>query len=147
MVKLKDGSTAKSRTRKVAAVAGAVAMVAGVASSTAQATTADYPTSSFAISSGASYYNGTVTWYNRSVGVTGTLKAVGCLRANAAVWVGDTRLDPERTSLWCDRTGTTALSLEANVAGGADRVDIWLADSSGDRLSGVTCYPTSSFCL
>ncbi|QQQ79975.1 hypothetical protein IOD16_17215 [Saccharothrix sp. 6-C] len=147
MVKLKDGSTAKSRTRKVAAVAAAVAVVAGVVTAAAPATAADYPTSSFAISYGASYYNGTVTWYDRSVGVTGTLKAVGCLRANAAVWAGGTRLDPERTSLWCDRTGTTGLSLEANVAGGADRVDIWLADSSGDPLAGVTCYPTSSFCL
>lgn len=61
MVKLKNGSTAKSRTRKVAAVAGAVALVAGMASSTAQATTADHPTSSFAISYGASYYNCTGT--------------------------------------------------------------------------------------
>jgi hypothetical protein len=34
-----------------------------------------------------------------------------------------------------------------NVAGGADRVDIRLADSSGDRLAGVACHPTSSFCL
>src|SRR4051812_35420286 len=78
-------SGARMKTHLAAAV-GSVVLTAGtlLGAPAAGAQTAAYPTTTFDVSYGASYARGTLTWYNRSVGAEGTLRAVGCRRA----WLG-----------------------------------------------------------
>jgi hypothetical protein len=149
MMRLKDTTTTKSRTRKLGAVVAAVASVAGMvfAAAPATATVAAYPTSTFPIEFGASYYKGTVTWYNRSVGVTGAFKATGCRRVYAEAYAGSTWLDWQSSSTWCDRAGTAPLPLSADVAGGASKVNVWM--TTGDPAEGLeyfVCYRGYSSC-
>lgn len=147
MVRLKDTTKAKSRTRKFGAVVAAVASVAGTVFAAAPATAAAYPTSTFPIEVGASYYKGTVTWYNRAVGVDGAFKAVGERRIYAQAWAGRTWLDWNSSSTWTDRSGPASLPLDADVAGGATRVQVWM--TSGDPYDGLeyfTCYRGESVC-
>jgi hypothetical protein len=149
MMRLKDATTTKSRTRKVGAVVAAVASVAGMifAATPATATVAAYPTSTFAIPYGASYYNGTVTWYNRTVDVTGAFKASGCRRIYARSFAGSTSLDFVSSSTWCDRSGPATLSPDANVVGGADNIWVYMTDAAGSYLRGQTCYRSASHCV
>ncbi|MEU4445366.1 hypothetical protein AB0K14_22140 [Actinosynnema sp. NPDC050801] len=166
-MRLKDTPKAKSRTRRVGAVLAAVASIAGmifaVAPATAApaaalaapatapadtATVAGYPTSSFSIVYGASYYRGTVTWYNRAVGVTGTFKAVGCRRIYGEAWNNDTFLDDASSSTWCDRVGSAPFTLDANTVGGANEVYIWMTTEDPRYfLEGVVCYRGVSVCV
>ncbi|WP_461123021.1 hypothetical protein [Saccharothrix stipae] len=160
MVRLKDTPKAKSRTRRVGAFLAAVASVAGlifaVAPATATAapapadtaTVAGYPTSSFSIVVGASYYKGTVTWYNRAVGVTGSFKAVGCRRIYGEAWNNNTFLDVASSSTWCNRSGSAPFALDANAVGGANEVYIWMTTEDPDYfLEGVVCYRGVSVCV
>ncbi|MBB5804322.1 hypothetical protein F4560_004090 [Saccharothrix ecbatanensis] len=149
MARLKHGTATKSRTRKFGAAVAAVASVAGMvfAAAPATATAAAYPTSTFSIEVGASYYKGTVTWYNRSVGVTGAFKAVGCRRVYAQAWAGATWLSWASSSTWCDRADHAPLSLLADVPGGATEVDVWMTSGNAyDGLEYFTCYRGFSFC-
>jgi len=142
-------TTAKSRARKFGAAVAAVASVAGMvfAAAPATATVAAYPTSTFSIEVGASYYKGTVTWYDRSVGVTGAFKAVGCRRVYAQDWTTTAWLDWASSSTWCDYADQAPLSLSADVAGGASMVDVWMTGSSAyDGLEHFTCYRGASVC-
>ncbi|MGX7828011.1 hypothetical protein ACTG9Q_23275 [Actinokineospora sp. 24-640] len=146
---MKDKTMAKRRTRKVGAVLAAVASVAGMVFTAAPAA-ADYPTSTFALPYTASYYNGTATWYNRSVGVTGTFKASNCRRIYVKAFKGSTTLDFKSTSLWCDRTGTASFTLDANVVGGADNIWIYMTYMDGAierNLVERTCYRSLSYCV
>ncbi|MEV6823989.1 hypothetical protein [Amycolatopsis sp. NPDC051102] len=132
-------------TRKIGAAAAVVAAAAGMVFA-AQPANAAYPTSTFDITYGASYYRGTVTWYNRSVGVAGTFKATGCRRVYASAWAGSVRTDYRSTSTHCDSTTSTSFSLTADVVGGADVVDLWMTDGGGTYLKGVACYRGDSTC-
>lgn len=132
-------------TRKIGAAATVVAAAAGMVFAAAPAQAA-YPTSTFDITYGASYYRGTVTWYNRSIGVAGTFKATGCRRVYASAWANSVRTDYQSSSTHCDSTTSTPISLAADVVGGADVVDIWLADAAGTYLKGVACYRGNSAC-
>jgi hypothetical protein len=126
----------------------AVVSVAGMVFAAAPATAAAYPTSTFAIEVGASYYKGAVTWYNRSVGVTGAFKAVGCRRVYAQAWAGVTWLDWASSSTWCDRADQAPLPLTADVAGGATEVDVWMTSADPyDGLEYFTCYRGDSVCF
>ncbi|MFI9818644.1 hypothetical protein [Saccharothrix variisporea] len=131
----------------MAVVVAAVASVAGALFTTAPATAAGYPTSTFKISYGASYYNGTVTWYNRSVGVTGTFRATGCRRVYARAFAGSTSVGFVSSSTWCDTTAPAPLSPPADVVGGADNAWIYMTDANGNYLNGQTCYRSSSICI
>ncbi|MFD1151583.1 hypothetical protein [Saccharothrix hoggarensis] len=114
----------------------------------AAAPAAAYPTSTFSIEVGASYYKGTVTWYNRSVGVTGAFKAVGCRRVYGEAWSGDTYLDTVSSSTWCDRAGQAPFSIAADVVGGANELYIWMTTGDPDYfLEGVVCYRGVSVCV
>ncbi|MFG1644505.1 hypothetical protein ACGFMK_29830 [Amycolatopsis sp. NPDC049252] len=140
---LKNRTTAK----KVGAVVAAAASVAGMVFGAAPATAAAYPTSSFKIQYGESYYNGTVTFFNRSVGVTGAFKASNCRRIYVKPFAGSTRLDFKSTSLWCNTAGTAPVDAEADVPGGADNVWVYMTDETDAYLKGVTCYRGSSPCI
>lgn len=153
MVMLKDTTTAKSRRRKVGAVVAAAAAVAGMISAAAPVAAAApaaataYPTSTFKIPYGASYYNGTVTWYNRSVGVDGAFKASNCRRIYGRAWAGDTSLDFKSSSLWCNKAGPASLPLDANVVGGSDVTWVYMTNEFGDYLHGQTCFRGVSICV
>lgn len=135
MVKPKNKATTRSRTRKLSAAVAAVASVAGMVFAAAPATAAVYPTSTFFISDGdGSYYSGTVTWYNRSVGITGTFKAVGCRRVYGEAWANDL-LDWDNSALWCNHTRTQSIALDANVVGGATWVVVGIAEDNASSYS------------
>ncbi|SMC89943.1 hypothetical protein [Lentzea albidocapillata] len=139
---------AKNRRRKIGAVVAAVTSAAGmVFAAAAPATAAAYPTSTFSIEVGASYYKGTVTFYNRSVGVDGAFKAVGDRRIYAQAWSG-TWLDWQSSSTWSNRSGPASLALTANVEGGAYSVDVWMTSGNPyDGLEYFTCYRGNSVCV
>lgn len=137
------------RIRKSIATAAAVAAAAGTifAATPANAATDAYPTSSFAITYGASYYNGTVTWYNRSATVSGTLKATGCRRVYGQAFAGAAEKAYKSSSTQCDSTTPQTLILPADVPGGADTVYIWMTDGTGKALGTEReCHPTDSVC-
>jgi hypothetical protein len=127
------------RTR-LAAGATALAAIAGVAFGGAPAASAaDYPYAVIEKSHlqfGATYVTGKVTFYNRSAGVTGTGHFVGCRTLYA--WAIDKQpgdkevvLDVGSTSPQCDKNHPINIPLEANIAGGADRVLLELRDGAG----------------
>ncbi|GAA2698846.1 hypothetical protein GCM10010412_094910 [Nonomuraea recticatena] len=150
MVRLQDTTQAKSRTRKVGAVVAAVASVTGMVFAAAPATAAAYPTSTFSIQVGASYYKGTVTWYNRSVGVTGAFKAVGCRRVYADTRIANSgrRLDWQSSSTWCDESGPATLAVNADVPGGATKVNVWMTTGNpNEGLEHFSCYRDFSTCF
>jgi hypothetical protein len=133
MTKLRNRTT-----KRIGATAAAVAAFAGLvvtAAPAAGATTTAYPTSPFTVSSGdGSYFAGTITWYNRSVSVSGTFKAVACRRVYGSTWVPGTRLDYRSTSTHCNALTFETIPLTANVAGGAGWVTIDLTDQNGSPL-------------
>lgn len=88
----------------VAAAAAVPTLVAGPTVAAAAPASADaYPTLNFLIKDGTGgYYSGTVTFYNRSVGVIGSFNASGCERAYATSLVDLKALDARSTSLHCD---------------------------------------------
>ncbi|MGV9841959.1 hypothetical protein ACWDUB_07610 [Streptomyces fungicidicus] len=102
------------------------------------AQTAAYPTTPITdVSYGASYISGTLTWYNRAVGVDGALRAVGCRRA----WVGTydasgNSLGARSTSTKCDVTYSLDdfPPVPADVPGGAAYVVVCLDDASASSL-------------
>jgi hypothetical protein len=116
------------------------------AAAPATASVAAYPTSSFQLKVGASYFNGTVTWYNRSINATGPFKATGCRRVYVQPWAGTTPFKPHSSSLWCDTAGTATLPADTDQPGGADHAQVYMTDSVGKVLAEQTCYRTSSVC-
>ncbi|MGM1059608.1 hypothetical protein [Saccharothrix sp. Mg75] len=147
MTRLKRATTTKSRTGRFGAILAAVASVAGMVFAVAPATAADYPTSTFTLPYTVSYYNGTVTWYNRSVGITGAFKASNCRRVYVRSFIGSTTLDFQSTSLWCNRSGSAPFTLDANVVGGADNIWIYMTDENDVNLVTRTCYRTADYCI
>lgn len=143
------GSTTKAKHRagKVGAVVAAVASVAGMVFAASPATAAAYPTSSFYISDGqGSYYSGTLTWYNRSVGITGTFKSVGCRRVYGAAYANNL-LDWDNSTTWCNTTRTQSINLDANVVGGATSARIWMTTGDPDVvLDYDECFRDNSYC-
>ncbi|MEU4769435.1 hypothetical protein AB0H12_39955 [Actinosynnema sp. NPDC023794] len=148
MVKPKNKATTKSRTRKLGAAVAAMVSVAGMLLAAAPATAAAYPTTDFYVwDSKGSYYSGTVTWYNRSVGITGTFNTVGCRRVYGEAWANTRRLDWGNSALWCNHLRTQSIPLDANVAGGATTVVVGMADENAvTYLDYVTCYRGDSVC-
>lgn len=143
MLTLLAKPTAKNRVKKISAAIAAVAAASGLVLAGAPAATAapaEYPTSSFSVGSGASYFSGTITWYNRSVGVAGTFKAVGCRRVYASAWAGGSELDERSSSTHCNSTTFETIPLAANVPGGAAWVDIIMTDQNGAYLDGETYW-------
>ncbi|WP_125797503.1 hypothetical protein [Amycolatopsis sp. WAC 01376] len=134
---------------KAGAVVAVAASVAGMvfAAAPASATVAAYPTSDFSIEVGASYYKGTVTWYNRSVSVNGAFKASGCRRVYAEAIAGTRWLDWQSSSTWCDESGPAPLHLNADVDGGATKVNVWMTTENASKgLEYFVCTRGYSLC-
>ena len=106
-----------------------------------------YPTSDFYIEGyDGSYFSGTVTWYNRSVGVAGIYNAVGCTRVYMAALDGRRVLDERSTSLHCNKVTLENIPLSANVPGGADRVYIDIRNEHGILLDWTNCWRATMLC-
>ncbi|WP_407838629.1 hypothetical protein ACE1OC_23305 [Streptomyces sp. DSM 116496] len=127
----------KTHLAAVGSVVGSAVLTAGalLGAPAASAQTTAYPTTPFDVTYGASYVRGTLTWYNRSVGVEGTLRAVGCRRA----WFGaysasHSQLDVKSTSTKCDVTYPIKTLLNADVPGGAAYVIVCLDDANANPL-------------
>ncbi|MFD3695113.1 hypothetical protein ACFWUZ_02995 [Streptomyces sp. NPDC058646] len=125
----------------LAAAVGSVVLTAGTSLGVpaASAQSAAYPTSPVHVPYGASYVDGTLTWYNRSVEFDGTLRAVGCRRA----WFGTygasgNELGARSTSTKCNVTYPIKdLVIPANVAGGAAYVIVCVDDANAKPLTCV----------
>jgi hypothetical protein len=111
----------------LAAALGSVVLTAGtlLGAPAAGAQTAPYPTTAVDVTSGASYVRGTLTWYNRSVGFNGTLRAVGC----HSVWFGaygasGNELGTGSTGTKCDVTHQFNIGIPADAPGGAAYVRV-----------------------
>ncbi|MWA08341.1 hypothetical protein [Streptomyces sp. BA2] len=113
------------------AALGSLLLTAGtlLGAPAAGAQTAAYPTTPFDVTVGASYLRGTLTWYNRSVGADGTLRAVGCHRA----WFGAYGASGQELGTWstgikCDGTYRFNGTIPADGPGGAAYVKVCLDD-------------------
>ncbi|GHI90446.1 hypothetical protein ACWGF3_17710 [Streptomyces xanthophaeus] len=124
----------------LAAALGSVVLTAGtlLGAPAASAQTAAYPTTPFDVTYGASYARGTLTWYNRSVGVDGTLRAVGCRRAwFGAYGASGNELGAKSTSTKCDVTYPLQTVIPADVPGGAVYVIVCIDDANANPLKCV----------
>jgi hypothetical protein len=130
------------KTRVTAGLA-ALAAAASVAIAVAPAASAaEYPSGPIEMNDikyGASYMTGTVTFYNRSVGITGPAHFVGCRTIYAFAYdvqPGGARkqLDAGSTSPQCDRDHFVNIPLAADVSGGADLVRLEMRDGNGKAL-------------
>ncbi|CAM4413199.1 Secreted protein [Nocardia ninae] len=91
----------------------------------------------FELPFGATYYSGTIEFYNRSVVVAGSLRGLstGCRRGYAlseTAW--GLVLDDNTTSATCTGPVHREIHLTADVAGGARIVQVWLVDEDNGVL-------------
>jgi hypothetical protein len=130
-----------------AAAAVLTLVVAPIVAAAAPASAAAYPTTNFLIKDGAGgYFSGTVTWYNRSVGVVGAFNADECERVYASSLVNTTRLDARSTSLHCNTVTSENIPLSADVPGGANRVYIDIRDRYGNVFDFTNCWLDTKIC-
>ncbi|MGW7458079.1 hypothetical protein [Streptomyces sp. NPDC054797] len=125
---------------RFAAALGSVALTAGMllGAPAASAQTTTYPTTTVDVPYGASYVHGTLTWYNRSVAFSGTLRAVGCRRAWFAAYdASGNEFGARSTSTKCDVTYTVSASIPTDVPGGAAHVIVCLDDTNANSLKCV----------
>ncbi|MFJ8593482.1 hypothetical protein [Streptomyces sp. NPDC093598] len=102
-----------------------------------QANAVTYPTSDYAVPNGQTYTKGKLTWYNRSVQLTGEQKSVStssCRKTYVAAYRSDggpnyTRLSERTTKPVCGASIGISVNVPADVVGGADFVYICLDDT------------------
>jgi hypothetical protein len=130
------------------AVAGVVALTAlVVAAPTALA--ASYPTKHFRVEYGNTYSDGYVTFYNRSVGVTGEQKSVsttttGCRYTHAEAFNSQGgKIGEGDSQVTCGKSEKfTIKPFPADVAGGAAYVEVTLVSYEySDYLDTQRLYP------
>ncbi|GGV67496.1 hypothetical protein GCM10010277_76220 [Streptomyces longisporoflavus] len=123
----------------LAAALGSVVLTAGTllgAPTAVGAQSAPYPSTPFDVTAGASSVQGTLTWYNRSVGATGKLRAGDCTRLRFSTYgASGNELGSWRSSIQCNVTYQFSTVLPANAPGGAASVEICL----GDAHAALTC--------
>ena len=125
----------------LAAAVGSVVLTAGtlLGAPAAGAQTAAYPTSPFYVDDGqGSYASGTLTWYNRSVGVDGTRRARACRRAwFGAYGASGKELDTKSTGTKCNTTYPLKTGLVADVPGGATYVIVCIDNEYAQPINCV----------
>jgi hypothetical protein len=124
-----------------AAVVSMVVAAAAIFGLSAPAQAA-YPSVWLDVAYGSSLFTGTATFYNQSVGVSGTLKvaAGACMRLHAQAAVNTNDFAQVSTSLKCGGTTTyknhaVSLTAPAPVAGGANWIWVYLYDENGNFLN------------
>ncbi|PKW00033.1 hypothetical protein ATK30_0104 [Amycolatopsis echigonensis] len=116
----------------------AVATLAGLVIAAPQSGAAAYPTNNFDVTFGASYTRGTITWYDRSVRLTGTMRSLassGCRRTIGFTYNADAskQLGEHGTSSQCGDAikALPPIDVPADVPGGAGFVTVCLTDGDG----------------
>ncbi|MEU1126501.1 hypothetical protein ABZ371_23760 [Streptomyces sp. NPDC005899] len=108
-------------------------MLLGLPATSAQAV--EYPTTpGINVPFGATYTQGTATWYNRSVTLAGEHRAIsssGC----RATWMytydaNGKQLGSRGTSIICEQTAGFTLNVPADVPGGAATIKVCLDDGN-----------------
>ena len=118
--------------KSIAAGTGLLAILTtvGGAFSPAQAAQAAFPTAPYRAPYGATYTQGTITFYNRAAMVDGVQHAVqesGCRQSIAKSYHGTTLLDTTYSQVSCyNRTDPVHLYVNADVVGGATTVRVSL---------------------
>ncbi|WIX78759.1 hypothetical protein QRX50_46780 [Amycolatopsis carbonis] len=123
---------------KAKAVLCAATAVAGLALAAPQSSAATYPTTPFTVSYGATYAQGTITWYGRSAGVSGSLRSLASSDCRSVyAWTTDKAISepplgqgtsPEQCG---DAIKPFSLVLPADVPGGAAYTWVCLAYGNG----------------
>ncbi|GAA3585017.1 hypothetical protein GCM10022222_82050 [Amycolatopsis ultiminotia] len=123
---------------KKKAVLCAVATLAGLVIAAPPSNAAAYPTNSFDVTFGASYARGTITWFDRSVRLTGTMRSLsssGCRRTIGFTYNADVskQLGERGTSSQCGDVikALTPIDVPADVPGGAGFATVCLTDGDG----------------
>ncbi|MEU2236789.1 hypothetical protein ACH4A8_22615 [Streptomyces vietnamensis] len=131
---------------KAIATLGAASLTAGLLFALPTATPAaasTYPTSDFNVPYGQTYTKGTITWYNRAVGIEGEQKSVSstsCRRTLVDTFTANgVYLDTRSSSPVCGQSAKISFSVPADVAGGAGRVNVYLIwEETQEVLAGQT---------
>ncbi len=93
---------------------------------------------SFDLTYGATYYRGTIDFYDRSVMITGELRGLstGCRKGQAYAFrtAAPRTLDRGTTSTVCNGPVSRQIPLTADVAGGAAEVQVSLLPAGEERL-------------
>jgi hypothetical protein len=103
-------------------------------------TSADYPVTPFRLEYGASVLAGSITWYNRSIHATGTVKAVST--GKTARFRGES---PNCLSSWETRTASVGetrgfvVDIPCDSPGGITIVYVELWDVQSHYLRGAVC--------
>jgi hypothetical protein len=128
----------KFRTLFASAVTGVLA-ITGLATP-AQAAT--YPTTSYRVDYGNSFAAGTITWYNRSVGISGAVHITSgnCRAMDASTWASTGQLGVSTSQGFeCDGQSVSInkafadFTLSADKPGGAAFVRICVAGTTFDH--------------
>ncbi|MEW1797990.1 MULTISPECIES: hypothetical protein [Streptomyces] len=122
-------------TRRATAVGAALAAAGLNLAGTPSAAAADR--ASFDVTVAATYYRGTIEFYNRSVIVDGVLRGLstGCRRGGAWAYdAGGYPLAHKTTSLVCNGAVERDIPLSWDVPGGASSVVVDLLDADGNLL-------------
>ncbi len=132
--------------RLVGSAAASAAVFAGGLAGFAAPAQAAYPTTNFTVTYGNTQTSGVITWYNRSVhvDVDSIRVTVGqCRQVEAYAYVeasgSITELDRDESYMFCNKNSTVTkdygpdnFDLDADVAGGANRVEILMRDDSNN---------------
>jgi hypothetical protein len=119
----------------------AAALALAAVGATGQGAHAAYPTTSYYVSYGNSVLKGKLTWYNRSVGISGSLSvASGCKYAFYWGWAGN--YDTGGRAPVFDVCGGSlpfTSKMDGFPAGGASRVRVRLMDTNLGSVGSDIC--------
>ena len=123
----------------IASLVAALGMLTTPAISSASTSQA-YPVTPFRLTYGASVLAGSITWYNRSIHATGSVKAVST--GKTAVFQGESPYClsvPETRTASVGETRGFAVDIPCDYPGGITIVYVELWDVQGNYLRGATC--------
>ncbi|MFI9407895.1 hypothetical protein [Nocardia sp. NPDC052316] len=128
-------------------VVSTLAAVAGLTLAVAPNAAAD-ETATFRLVYGATYFIGTIEFYNRSVLIAGNLRGLstGCRRGWAFAENGSW-LDYNSTSATCTGPVYREIPLKIDVPGGVAKVDVHLTEADGNTLADCTVLRGEEYCL
>jgi hypothetical protein len=137
----------RPRIRRAIAFTTTLLTAAGVALAGAPSAAADDP-ATFDLTIGATYFRGTINFFNRSASVVGVLRGLStsCRRGDAKAFSLNDELDHRSTSLVCNGVTNQTIPLTADVTGGAIKVIVSLKDANGALLRECWAYRGDPVC-
>jgi hypothetical protein len=127
--------------------AAAVAVVLAAVGVTGRPALAAYPESSFYVSYGNSVLQGTMTWYNLSAKVAGTIKSGGDCRSAWVIVSNNSGTDDWFSPQACNG-GSISIShtFDQTGAGGWTSASVYLRDENGTIRGTDRCFRTEPYC-